>query len=45
MTKPQEYRCQFCGKLSPAKEWKELNDKCPKCDREYDPITLTDYDS
>jgi rubrerythrin len=34
------YRCQFCGKVSPAKDWKD--DKCPKCGREYDPILAQD---
>ncbi len=28
------YRCQFCEKESPAKDWKK--DRCPKCGRQYD---------
>lgn len=42
MTKPQTYRCQFCGEESRASEWKRLKDKCPKCKRPYDPILAQD---
>jgi hypothetical protein len=27
------YICQFCGRESPPKSWKD--NKCPKCGREY----------
>lgn len=35
MTKPQMYKCQFCLKESPAKEWLRLGDKCPICKQPY----------
>jgi Zn finger protein HypA/HybF involved in hydrogenase expression len=34
------YRCQFCEKESPAKNWKD--DKCPKCNKEYDVLVAQD---
>lgn len=30
------YRCQFCERDSPARDWKD--DKCPRCGRKYDCI-------
>ncbi len=36
MTKPIEYRCQFCGEHSAATDWKALKDHCPKCGCMYD---------
>ena len=30
------YRCQFCGKWSLRKEWKNKGQTCPKCERDYD---------
>lgn len=35
-----EYRCQFCGAETPARDWKQ--DKCPKCGRAYDAILAQD---
>jgi lipopolysaccharide biosynthesis regulator YciM len=41
--KPQEeYRCQFCGETTPAREW--VRDKCPKCKRTYDPVLAQEGD-
>jgi Zn finger protein HypA/HybF involved in hydrogenase expression len=34
------YRCQFCGKESPARQWKQ--DKCPRCKRKYDVLMAQD---
>lgn len=36
MTKPLEYRCQFCGRLSLRRDWKDRYDTCPKCGEKYD---------
>lgn len=36
------YRCQFCERETPAREWK--NNKCPKCGRAYDPILAQEGD-
>jgi protein-arginine kinase activator protein McsA len=30
------YRCQFCGKTSPARQWRRGGEECPKCRRIYD---------
>ena len=38
----ETYRCQFCEKESPVKQWKY--DKCPKCGRAYDPILAQEGD-
>lgn len=31
-----KYRCQFCGKYSPKRDWGEKGSKCPNCGRLYD---------
>jgi hypothetical protein len=36
------YRCQFCERESPAREWKD--DKCPECGREYDAMLAQEED-
>ena len=36
------YRCQFCARESPAKDWKD--DKCPECGRAYDPMLAQEED-
>ncbi len=36
------YRCHFCEKESPVREWKEFGEKCPKCGRIYDAILAQD---
>lgn len=38
------YRCQFCGEVSPAKEWRKLNDDCPKCGATYNAILAQEGD-
>jgi len=30
------YRCQFCGTMSPVKDWKQGGNECPHCGRLYD---------
>lgn len=34
------YICQFCGKETPAKDWKD--NKCPKCKRQYNYMLAQD---
>lgn len=38
--KGESYRCQFCGEVSPRKDW--LDDACPKCKRKYDALLAQD---
>lgn len=33
-----QYRCQFCGESSPAIEWGEDGETCPKCGEVYDAV-------
>jgi predicted ATP-dependent serine protease len=44
MTAPKEvtYRCQFCGTESVKGKW--VGDKCPKCNRPYDPLLAQEMD-
>ena len=44
MTKPIEWKCQFCGWRSPRREWIERGNQCPECRRQYDPILAADGD-
>ena len=38
------YRCQFCERTSPVKEWKGGGDICPKCGRKYDYLLAQEMD-
>lgn len=38
----EEYRCQFCEALSPAKDWQ--GDTCPKCGEKYDYLLAQEGD-
>lgn len=38
----EQYRCQFCEAMTPAKNWK--GDKCPECRKKYDPILAQEGD-
>jgi hypothetical protein len=43
--KPKEiltYKCQFCEEESLAKNW--IDDKCPLCKRQYDPMLAQEGD-
>ena len=42
LPKREMYRCQFCGQDSPARQWKKLKDKCPKCGEEYNVLLAQD---
>ena len=34
------YKCQYCGEISPGKDW--INDACPKCNKKYNWILAQD---
>ena len=36
MTDEHEYRCQFCGKTAPVREWLSGGEECPNCHKRYD---------
>lgn len=38
----EEWRCQFCEKMTPASDWKD--DKCPKCGSKYDALLAQEGD-
>lgn len=38
------YRCQFCEKDSPKKDWKGGGDICPLCGGKYDCILAQEGD-
>ena len=38
----EEWRCQFCEKLSLAKNWKD--DRCPECGNKYDALLAQEGD-
>jgi tRNA(Ile2) C34 agmatinyltransferase TiaS len=39
---PESYLCQFCGRESASRDWK--NDKCPECGRKYDAALAREED-
>ena len=40
MNETAGYRCQFCGKTSPVKDWKK--NTCPRCGADYDWLAAQD---
>lgn len=40
MKKDSRHRCQYCGEVSPAREW--IDDTCPKCKRKYNWVIAQD---
>lgn len=42
MPKPIEYRCQFCGKRTPARDWLNKKQTCPECGKDYDWVLAQD---
>ena len=43
-SRAQQYRCQFCERDSTARQWKKLNDRCPKCGLLYNAILAQEGD-
>ena len=38
----EEWRCQFCEKMTAASDWKD--DKCPTCGKKYDVVLAQEVD-